>query len=1000
MNNDHPDKDIFAEQVAARFGLVPNFFCSAPAAPGLIEDLWAFAKSAYVDSPLPSVFKERLFVSLSRFCEVRYCIVRHVGFLIGEGHAAGDPEAVPETIEQVMALLSRPLPDSAALAGSLARLEAHRAPADIPALHTQAEADLFDALAVMFVSPRQSQRARGAIRTAVGEARFEILTALLAFVRTAHYWTEIHPELAYEPDMVATIHRYPDLAHVLLDRSEAERIQAGEALRNALTELDEARDALVEVTAERTREAVEHAHAEEALRARGQHLANELTAMQRLQSVSAQLIQEDDPEAIYRHLIDAAAFVMHADFASMQMLHPERGELELLSHKGFSTEAAVFWKWVRPESGSTCAMALRTGQRVIAPDVERSDCMAGIQDLETCLRMGIHAVQTTPLVSREGRVLGMISTHWKKPHEPAEHDLRLLDVLARQAADLIERIQADEALRGSEQRYRELYDNNPTMYFTLSRDGTVQSVNRFGAEMLGYEAEALIGQSFFKLHREDTSQAQARLDECFERPGEVLDWETRIEHRNGSRMWVRESARAVAHPGAALSVLVVCEDMTERRELMRQATYYATHDALTGLENRREFEGRLARVMETAQEQGTDNVLCYLDLDQFKIINDACGHLAGDELLRQVGEVLRGHVPTRDTVARVRGDEFGLLMEHCSLAQGERVAQECLRAVEGFRFRWDDNVFTIGISIGVLVITPEFRHMEDVLQAADAACYAAKLSGRNRVNVYQDADSGMDQRRAEMSWLTHLSGVIKRGAMQVSYQPIVALAPERDEAVHYEMLVRVRDQHGECMPAAAFLPTAERYDLAARLDRWVAEYVLDWFRDHPAQIERLTWCSINLSAQTLSDDSYLELVKRKLMEGPLPPHKVCFEITETAAITNIASAMRFMKQLKETGCLFALDDFGSGFSSFSYLRELPVEFLKIDGSFVRDMDQDPIDFAMVKSLNEIGHVMGKQTIAEYVERDGVLQRLRDLGVDYVQGHALGAPQPLEAMLTT
>lgn len=737
-------------------------------------------------------------------------------------------------------------------------------------------------------------------------------------------------------------------------------------------------------------------HAEAALREREQRLAQELASARLLQAASAQLIREDDPGVIYQQLIDTAAKVMRSDFTSIQMLVNERNELELLGDVGFDAEARAFWKWVRVESATTCGMALRTGRRVIVPDVEKNDAMSGTADLATCLRLGIHSVQTTPLVARDGRLLGMISTHWKQPHTPCEHNLRLLDVLARQAADFIERTHAEAALSASEQRYRHLYDNNPTMYFTLDHDGRIVSVNRFGAERLGYGTGELTGRSFLDLHRKDAALVRASLDECTDRPGEVHEWECRIECQCGDLMWVRESARAVMDPAMAPSVLVVCEDTSERRELMRQATYHATHDALTGLENRREFENRLARVMETARKHQTDSVLCFLDLDQFKLINDTCGHLAGDELLRQVGEVLCGQVRTRDTVARLGGDEFGILLEHCDIAQGEQVASECLRAVEGIRFHWDERIFTIGVSIGVVAITSDFGRLEDALQAADAACYAAKVDGRNRINIHASADADRDQLRAQALWLTHLSETIRRGALEVVYQPIVPLGLGSGSSTHYEALVRIRDGDGKQVPAAAFLPTAERYSLVSRLDRRVAEFVFDWFCDHPVQVQRLTWCSINLSAQTLNDTSYLEFVKQNLCNGPLPPHKVCFEITETVAITNITSAKRFMEILKEVGCKFALDDFGSGFSSFSHLKTLPVDFLKIDGAFVRDVDEDPIDFAIVKSLNEIAHVMGKKTIAEYVERETVAQKLRSLGIDYAQGHLFGEPQPLEA----
>lgn len=563
--------------------------------------------------------------------------------------------------------------------------------------------------------------------------------------------------------------------------------------------------------------------------------------------------------------------------------------------------------------------------------------------------------------------------------------------------DITERKRAEETLRASEERYRVLYEENPSMFLTVDPKGTVLSVNPFGAQQLGYSAEELVGMSVFALfHEEHRETAKQNLDDVMHDPGRLHRWEVVKVRKDGCLLWMRETARLTEDADGQPVMLIVCEDITEAHQLSEKLSYQASHDALTGLINRWEFERRLQRVLQTTRSDTTRHALCYLDLDQFKIINDLCGHVAGDELLRQLGRVLAKQVRQGDTLARLGGDEFGVLLEHCSLAQAKRLASTLKQTIEEFRFIWEGRSFSLGVSIGLVPLDEASDTITGVLRAADAACYAAKDEGRNRIHLYQEDDAELSRRHGEMQWVAWINEALEQNRFHLAFQQIAAL--KNPEGEHYELLIRMEDEAGQIIAPGAFLPAAERYNLAPKLDRWVIDTALTWFATHPQQLERLYLCSINLSGQSLGDQDFLQFVIDKFGEGQVPPEKICFEITETATIANLSSATDFIAALKKLGCYFALDDFGSGLSSFAYLKNLAVDFLKIDGMFVKDIIDDPTDLAVVISINEIGRAMGKKTIAEFVENEAILEKLREIGVDYAQGYGIGRPMPLTEML--
>jgi diguanylate cyclase (GGDEF)-like protein len=446
---------------------------------------------------------------------------------------------------------------------------------------------------------------------------------------------------------------------------------------------------------------------------------------------------------------------------------------------------------------------------------------------------------------------------------------------------------------------------------------------------------------------------------------------------------------------------VLFGQISQERKLRKQLSYQASHDALTGLINRFEFENHLKDALESAHKEDVTHAMLYIDLDQFKIVNDTCGHVAGDELLRQLSTVLQQRIRGSDLLVRLGGDEFGVLLGNCMPENALKVANGLLNTVQEFRFVWEDKSFVVGASIGVVTIDRDSESIADIMSAADAACYSAKDAGRNRVHIFGRNDKSFVDRYGEMQWVTRINEALAKDNFQLFCQQIMPVGDTGgDSPVLIEILVRMKDEGGKLIPPGAFIPAAERYNLMTSLDRWVVKSTIEWLSSNAHITGQLGKCSINLSGQSISDTQFLDYLLRSLAENDVPAEKICFEITETAAITNLSMATHFIAQLKAIGCSFALDDFGSGLSSFAYLKNLPVDYLKIDGSFVKDIVDDPIDEAMVRSINEIGHVMGKETIAGFVENDEILARLNEIGVDYAQGFGIDMPKPLDQLVLT
>jgi len=463
-----------------------------------------------------------------------------------------------------------------------------------------------------------------------------------------------------------------------------------------------------------------------------------------------------------------------------------------------------------------------------------------------------------------------------------------------------------------------------------------------------------------------------------------------LVNRRGEELAIQETASPIrSREGVAIGAVIVFGDVTKERRLKRALSYQASHDALTGLINRREFDVRLESAVGAAQRGEAEYVLLYADLDQFKIVNDTCGHSAGDRLLRDITSLLQTRVRASDTIARLGGDEFGLLLERCSLEQAERVADSIRQAIHGYRFLWGANSLSVGASIGVVRIARETTSAAAVLSAADIACYAAKDGGRNRVQVYE-RDHGTNRHR-EMQWVGRIARAVEDGRLELYAQRILPATPAAvSETPFYELMVRLRDEDGTLVPPNEFIPAAERYNVMVMVDRWVVSRAIELLETCLREGRRLPLFAVNLSGTSINDEDFLEFVMMRLGSEQVA-RALCFEITETAAVASLAKATFLMRELKARGCRFALDDFGSGVSSFVYLKTLPVDFLKIDGQFAAHVATDAVDRSMVEAIAKIGRAMEVATIAEKVENSEVLAVLKNIGVDYVQGFHLAEP---------
>jgi len=588
---------------------------------------------------------------------------------------------------------------------------------------------------------------------------------------------------------------------------------------------------------------------------------------------------------------------------------------------------------------------------------------------------------------------------------PLELAVNAMDIQGRHlfvwvVRDITERKKEEQALFAEKERLRVTLGSIGDGVITTDTNGNVTYLNAVAETMTGWRNDEAQGQpllAVFNIVHEYTNEVALNPVEMVLRDEATagLAEDTILIQRGGAKFAIEDSAAPIRDmAGKLVGVVLVFHDVSQARLMATKMTHQAMHDSLTGLINRHEFERRLELAIQPSQLETKQHTLLYLDLDQFKVVNDTCGHTAGDELLRQLTGIMQNKLRQSDTLARLGGDEFGVLLTSCPTGPALRIAELLRQTVSEFRFVWLDKIFPIGVSIGLVTFQNGVITCADVLRMADAACYVAKDKGRNRIHVYTQEDTEVAQRQGEMGWIGRIQKSLDEGRFVLYSQNILSLAADQKNDVHYEVLLRMKDEDGALIPPMAFIPAAERYGLMVTLDRWVISTAFAHCAARESQTETIEICSINLSGTSLCDDHFLEFVLQQFKLHNIQPNRICFEITETAAITNLAHATTFMRVLKNTGCRFSLDDFGSGMSSFGYLKHLPVDYLKIDGSFVKDMIQDTTDFAMVEAINHIGHVMAIKTIAEFVENDQILEKLRSIGVDFAQGYGVEKPRPL------
>lgn len=717
------------------------------------------------------------------------------------------------------------------------------------------------------------------------------------------------------------------------------------------------------------------------------------------QAAVARLGQRALAGASLQTILEQAATLLTEtlDVSSSSVLEylPAQSKLQMRAGVGLLTNA-VGKMTVAAELNTQAGYTLNHGQPVIVTDLQQETRFSS----PTQSAHGIRSSISCTIAGPDGVPFGVLGTHSTEPNRFTEADARFLESVANVLGDAVQRQHADNALWEEKERLYVTLQSIGDAVITTDANARVVFMNPVAEALTGWLLEKAQGQpleNIFVIVDDTTLRPiENPVQRCLEKQHIVgLPEHTQLVSRTGEHYAVQDSAAPIRDSdGKIHGAVMVFQDVTEARELNRKISHQARHDTLTGLMNRCAFEERLQNALSRSQEQ---HVLCYLDLDKFKIVNDTAGHVAGDALLKQIAHVLKHRIRDTDALARIGGDEFGLLLENCPLDKATTIAEQIVSAVQDIRFSWKDRIYEIGLSLGLTTISAETDSLEAALSQADVACYAAKSQGRNRVVVYQSDDNDSLRRHQELERVATLRQALENEQFCLYGQPIRRLNSTDSKPVFYELLIRLRDSDGNIILPGAFIPAAERYDLMPSIDRWVIRTALQRYAtlfNREAGVSM----TLNLSGTSLNDKTLLAFILEQISNSSVPPEHICFEITETAAINNLVQATQFITALRKRGCRIALDDFGSGFCSVNYLKMFPVDYLKIDGSFVRTLTENPVDHAVVQSINHIAQIMGVQTIAEYVENDQIIDRLQTIGVDFVQGYGIGRPQPLEQLL--
>lgn len=702
-----------------------------------------------------------------------------------------------------------------------------------------------------------------------------------------------------------------------------------------------------------------------------------------IRSSGALFTLEDAFSAVIRLCQNA----LHNDTTTISLYDRDNDELVGVARDDAPYDPAGYFRLPLSEP-SLSGLAFSEGRTVCIDDVVNDPRVSQrIRQLFEA-RSGIAA----PLIV-ENRVIGVLLSMTNKAQRSfTERDAALMEGLARQAALALHTQMLRRGQIDAELRFQRLVELSPVPIMLLERDGRIIEINRAAKLLLRPNGVQQNGRTLYDyVEAESAAEIMGALDEArLETPVNVV---ITLPRPDGGAVTVEIDANLFTLSGEPV-IQVFMKDVSEAREMVNRMSYLATHDALTGLINRREFEVRLNQAIASARKNDTEHTLCYIDLDKFKIVNDSCGHHAGDELLRQVTALLKSRVRDRDSLARLGGDEFGLLLQNCRQANAMEIAEAIIKLLGEFRFHWEEKIFTIGASIGVTPIDAGSGSLESVLKDADTACYVAKERGRNRAHAARHDDAELARRQEEMEQLQEITLALKEGRFQLCQQRCEPLGAARQPLWHCEILLRMVSRSGRLIMPDEFIPAAERYQLMAEIDRWCIEAVFATLQGIAARQPLPNICSINISGQSLTQQGFAAFAAGLARRYQIEPARICFEIREMTAIANLAHARRFIEELKQLGFRFALDNFGDSLSSFSCINKLPVDYLKLDRSLISGITQNPVSQAMVEAINKISHLIGIETIAECVEDEATLQALRAIGVDFVQGHHIARPLPV------
>ncbi len=728
--------------------------------------------------------------------------------------------------------------------------------------------------------------------------------------------------------------------------------------------------------------------------------------MELLLAIGKYLVSETKLEVLLRMVADYARDLVDAETLAVPLIDFGAGEYEYQAASG--KNAGLLEGRRLPLGAGMCGWVLANRQPLFFGEGGRLP----IGD-NSAWERGKESALLVPLIAG-GRIIGGLSALGKRAGASfTARDQDLLTLFANQVSVAIEnaRIIADlnhhrekledalDQTRYEKERAQVVIDTIAEALIIADTAGKVTSINPSCQSLLGVRSDEAIGRPVERIIRfadrygqpleNPIHRAIAYDDTVYIEPGATASAED-------GHIFEVEGTVSIMRDGDQLptGLVMLMRDVSEQHKLERQIHRFATYDELTGLINRRTFHKRMEDMLAGREHERERHALCYLDVDQFKVINDTCGHIAGDEMLRQLAGVFTRHASKSELLGRIGGDEFALLLRDCELLRAIQIAEDLRERVEGFHFHWSGRTFRVTASIGIATLEPGDNAINRLLSAADQACYAAKERGRNQVMVYAESDREMQRHSTEMQWVERLHDAIANDHFELYYQPIMALDDSGGAlSRHYEILIRMRQGEAYLSPGD-FIPAAERYGLIRGIDRWVVRTYLQWLQANPGHLEQLATASINLSGATLGDREMGAYIGDEIRRNRVPPQKLCFEVTETAAIADLMRAEEFIEALRKIGCRFSLDDFGTGLSSFGYLRELPIDKIKIDGSFIRSIHKQPADAALVRAMVDIGRSLGKSTVAEFVESEEILSFIRELGVDYAQGYHIGTPRPL------